>query len=725
MSAATLTDCASEPIRIPGAIQPNGCLLVLSPEGGAVLQASANAEAMLGCTTEQALAVLRQPIAEAGDAPIQSLVSIGGRRFYLGGFRSHQGLVLELEPLIDPDEPAEGWFLPLFRSLLEAIESVDDPILACQSAADEVRRLTGFNRALAYRFDEDWNGTVVAESNDGVLPSYLGLWFPASDIPAQARALYRVNRLRLIADVDYSPVPILPPLSPIDGQPFDLSLVGIRSVSPVHREYMRNMETAASMSLSLVIDGRLWGLISCHHATPRLVGPRRRAACDVLARLVSQQIGTRLRMRHAARQFELKRVESELLAQLTQSERFQDGLTAKPAAWIGLTDAMGAAVVTQDDVMTAGRTPSTREILSIAAWLRSRGGFRTFVTDELSREMPEAKAMVDTAAGLLAVPISQVHASFLLWFRPEHVRTVSWGGDPHKPMVEAGERLHPRRSFALWQEQVRLRSLAWEPEHVEAAQDFGSAIASLVLRHAEERAELAGELERSNRELEAFSYSVSHDLRAPFRHIAGFAELLAGELKLEGRAAHYLENIVDSARMAGRLVDDLLNFSKLNRTSLQPVRVDMRKLFDECWRSVQLLESDRTVEWRLGALPPAWGDPVLLRQVVLNLLQNSLKFTRGRARVVIEASGETRGEETIYSIRDNGVGFDMAYVDKLFGVFQRLHRVEEFEGTGIGLALAKRVIERHRGWIRAEGVLNEGATFTFGLPIPREEVGHG
>ena len=177
--------------------------------------------------------------------------------------------------------------------------------------------------------------------------------------------------------------------------------------------------------------------------------------------------------------------------------------------------------------------------------------------------------------------------------------------------------------------------------------------------------------------------------------------------------------------MAGRLVDDLLNFSKLNRTSLQPVRVDMRKLFDECWRSVQLLESDRTVEWQLGALPPAWGDPVLLRQVVLNLLQNSLKFTRGRATVVIEASGETRREETIYSIRDNGVGFDMAYVDKLFGVFQRLHRVEEFEGTGIGLALAKRVIERHQGWIRAEGVLNEGATFTFGLPISREEVGHG
>ena len=214
MSAATLTDCASEPIRIPGAIQPNGCLLVLSPEGGAVLQASANAEAMLGCSPEEALEVLRQPIAAAGDAPIQSLVSIGGRRFYLDGFRSHQGLVLELEPLIDPNEPAEGWFLPLFRSLLEAIESVDDPILACQSAADEVRRLTGFNRALAYRFDEDWNGTVVAESNDGVLPSYLGLWFPASDIPAQARALYRVNRLRLIADVDYSPVPILPTFEP-------------------------------------------------------------------------------------------------------------------------------------------------------------------------------------------------------------------------------------------------------------------------------------------------------------------------------------------------------------------------------------------------------------------------------------------------------------------------------------------------------------------------------
>ena len=228
---------------------------------------------------------------------------------------------------------------------------------------------------------------------------------------------------------------------------------------------------------------------------------------------------------------------------------------------------------------------------------------------------------------------------------------------------------------------------------------------------------MSDELQRSNKELEAFSYSVSHDLRAPFRHIVGYAELLEErEADMSSTSRHYLNSIRDSALSAGRLVDDLLAFSRLGRSSLSRARVDTAKLFEEVRRSLEPEWRGREVEWRVSPLPTAYGDPSMLRQVLLNLVDNALKYSRGRTPAVITVAGETLADQVVITVSDNGVGFDMAYVDKLFGVFQRLHRTEDFEGTGIGLALARRIVERHDGRIWAEGELGRGATLRFALP---------
>ena len=310
-----------------------------------------------------------------------------------------------------------------------------------------------------------------------------------------------------------------------------------------------------------------------------------------------------------------------------------------------------------------------------------------------------------------------------MWFRPEVVRTVAWGGDPKKPVgAPLGDgvpgRLHPRTSFEQWKELVRGRAAPWRPSELQAAADFRRSVIDLVLHRAEERAELSDELQRSNQELEAFSYSVSHDLRAPFRHIVGYSELLAErEEQLSGPSRHYLESIRESALSAGRLVDDLLAFSRLGRASLTRTRVNTAKLVEEVRRSLEPECEGREVEWRIGALPVAYGDPSMLRQVLLNLIDNALKYSRARSPAVITVSGENLPDHVTFTVADNGVGFDMAYVDKLFGVFQRLHRREDFEGTGIGLALARRIVERHDGRIWAEGALGEGATFRFALPV--------
>ncbi|MBI1180093.1 MAG: GAF domain-containing protein [Alphaproteobacteria bacterium] len=723
-----LEDCAREPIRVPGAIQPHGALLVVSPEDFTVLQASANAATVLGLPdgalpaslddlpagTPDLAAELQAWQADEDPGFLRS-IRTRGRVLQVSGHRTDQGLILEFEEVEEAELERFETLLPRIRRFLERIEQVTDSGEMFHQMAVEIRRLTDFNRVLIYRFDEEWNGIVVAEDGDGALPSYLDLRFPASDIPAQARELYRLNRLRLIPTATYDPVPMVPGTCG-DG-PLDMSLAALRSVSPIHREYMRNMGTAASMSISLLDGGRLWGLISCHHAEPKTVSPQVRAVCEFVGRIAGQQIGARERTAEVEQRIDLKQIETRLIARLSEARSYQDGLLANDALWMGLTGADGAAVVTEDDILSAGNVPPDKRVRDLCRWLDTQGINRVFATDNLQAHWPEARDLADMASGLIAVPISQIRPSFLLWFRPEMIRTVAWGGNPAKATETESGRIHPRKSFETWKQQVRGRSEPWSAAEVGSAGDFRNAIINFVLRRAEERAELTDELERTNSELEAFSYSVSHDLRAPFRHIVGFSELLAERLKdIDPTSRHYLDNIHGAALSAGQLVDDLLNFSRLGRTQLDMARVDMDKLVDEIWRSACSHIEGRTVEWDIAALPPVWGDGSLLRQALANLIDNALKYTRDETVAHISVKGEETPDETVFAIADNGVGFDMSYVGKLFGVFQRLHHADQFEGTGIGLALTKRIIDRHGGWIRAEGTLGRGATFTFGLP---------
>jgi light-regulated signal transduction histidine kinase (bacteriophytochrome) len=339
--------------------------------------------------------------------------------------------------------------------------------------------------------------------------------------------------------------------------------------------------------------------------------------------------------------------------------------------------------------------------------------------------MAEASAYSDCGSGLLAISISKMHASYILWFRPEVVQTVKWGGNPEKPVSQepgSEARISPRRSFETWKETVQGRSVPWRQVEIDAVKELRNAVLGIVLRQAEEMAALSEELQRSNSELEAFSYSVSHDLRAPFRHVVGYAELLrskGGELNEKGR--RYLDTIIESATSAGTLVDNLLGFSQMGRTTLKRTHVDMNALVASVRKAAAREAGDRRIVWRIGDLAPAYADDVMLRALFENLISNAVKYTRPRDNAVIEIGSRQDATEVVYWVRDNGVGFDMAYVGKLFGVFQRLHGVDEFEGTGIGLANVRRIVERHGGRAWAHGELDRGATLSFALPHGVEE----
>ena len=736
----SLWNCDQEPIRIPGQVQPHGLLFVLTGNNFIVSQVSENVHHYLKVKPADALG---QPISEllgqdfatvlaarlaTINAPARPVLikilqtRIGGREqtFHCVAHRADNAVLLELEAATDAAPAITALEV---REVIDAFalnaEESTNAAEICRSTAQIIRHLTDYDRVMLYQFDDDWNGLVVGEDSNGRLPSYLHHRFPASDIPAQARELYRLNRMRLIPDASYAPVPLRPALNPETGKPLDMTFASLRSVSPIHVEYMKNMKTWSSMSISIIVGSKLWGLICCHHTTAKHVAPSVREVCELVARVVSLRLSALSNAVDYERRIQVRSAFSRLLEEMTDRGNFSTALTGKAEELQGFVNAEGAAILQDDHCARVGRTPSEEQVRDLARWLFNDVKQDVFSTDALAEKYPPAAAFADRASGVLAVAVSKIHPSYILWFRPEVVQSIQWAGNPHKSAdPENPARLHPRLSFDTWMETVRQRSLPWSSREVEGAGDLRNAIVGIVLRKAEELAELNAELNRSNKELEAFSYSVSHDLRAPLRHIVGYGEMLneLGGDKLNDKEKRCITTIIESSEYAGRLVDKLLNYSRLGRAELQSFKIDMNMLVSDSIKFVMRDAGARRISWTVGKLPFAMGDLMMLQMAVRDLLSNALKYTRGRDEAKIDVGSRHEGGENVFWVKDNGVGFDMKYAGKLFGVFQRLHRWEDFEGTGIGLANVRRVIERHRGRTWAEGQEDVGATFFFSLP---------
>jgi len=719
-----ITACDREPIRVPGAIQPHGWLAVLDPATLALRAFSGNWP-----SADHAAAAVAglDPALLAGLPPSRPAVPAGtlqqdGHRLVAWAHRTGSALLVEFETA-PGHTAAESPVHALARDFLPRLQSARSVDALLQVAAHELRRQTGYGRCLIYRFDDQGHGEVLAEAIEPGYDSYQGHHFPAADIPLQARELYLANRFRLIPDAHYRPVP----LEAADGTPadtVDLTFAHLRSVSPVHLEYMRNMGTLASLSVSIVVDGRLWGLASCHHHTPRHLAPDVRAACSHLGQLLSMQIESQEAHAEVQARLHLRQLTLEMVAHLSDGDASLRGLIDAPGLLLRMAHAEGAAVVLDDTVRSTGDTPDDAALQALADWVAGLGR-EVYQSDRLGQHYPPALAWREVAAGVLALSISRVHRHVIFWFRPEFVRTVTWAGDPRKSAIpDDTGRIHPRRSFGSWVEQIGGRCAPWTSAEVGAAGELRQALIAIVLRRAEERAAVADELVRVNKELEAFSYTVSHDLRAPMRHISGYVDLVLefeGHL-LNARSLRYLGHVKDAASFAGQLVDGLLDFSRMGRSAIKARPVNTRELVDSLVRELSRVDAGRDIRWHVdGTLPVLHADPVLLQVAVRNLLANAVKYTRKRTPAVIHVRPVLRDNGAGLEVQDNGVGFDMAYASKLFGVFQRLHRAEDFEGTGIGLANVKRTVERHGGSVWAHGEPDRGATFGFVLPQKEDE----
>ena len=490
--------CAREPIRVPGAIQPHGVLLALDDELR-IVRASSNSHVLLGRSVDELLGLpvgevlANVPFADLAQ-PDLTLVNPMSLRLRSGaavdGVASRSGglVLLELEPGND-DEGVDTSYLHI-RALLQRLQHSATLEELVEVTATEVRRLTGFDRVMVYRFDAEWNGKVVAEARRDDLVPLLGLSYPSSDIPAQARALYAASWLRLIASVDYEPAPILPAATGADGEPLDLGSAVLRSASPVHLEYLRNMGVASSMSISLKHGDRLWGLIACHHQDQARRPPYRVRA---VAELVGQLVSTLLPGVEEAGSLEHSLVVRAGQGAISDAlaVRGTEALAELGGEVLALAGATGAVVRTRGRQLVLGNVPPIALVPAIVA-AASAGP-----VDSLAAVDPSLAAVKDVASGALVAHVAGSRDQYVVWFRPELLCEVAWGGDPRSKILLDGERMGPRRSFDRWTETVRLRGRPWQPVEVDAAAWLGRHLTDVLLREAQGRGHLADTLQRT------------------------------------------------------------------------------------------------------------------------------------------------------------------------------------------------------------------------------------
>ena len=490
---ADLTNCEREQIQFAGSIQPHGALLLLSERDGSVVQASANAAEFLridgrphgrhlrdfgGNLWKQ----VRRYIGDAGAIPIAVGCHLDDLERPLNALLHHPlggGFVVELEhagPTFDYSEA--------IGQAIEATLASSSLKTLCDETARIVRDLAGYDRVMVYRFDDAGHGEVYSECKRPELEAFLGNRYPATDIPQIARRLYERNRVRLLADINFTPSPLEPRFSPFTGEELDMSLCFLRSVSPIHVQYLKNMGVAATLVVSLMVGGQLWGLISCHHYSPRVMHFEMRAVCELLAEVVGTRIAALEGFVRVQSELSVKRLEQRMVENISREGDWKGALLDSEGSLLQPLGATGAALLYEGRIQTVGEAPSTEQIRRLAEWIDEKRGLDVFATSSLSTEEPRFAPLVGSASGVVAARISGETGEMLLWFRKERVRTITWGGNPFKPPSSGDDQLElsPRRSFAQWRQVVEGTSDPWTAADLAAAELIATSVTDVVLQ---------------------------------------------------------------------------------------------------------------------------------------------------------------------------------------------------------------------------------------------------
>ena len=742
--------CDREPIHLLGHIQPHGVLIGINESELRIVQVSENTTKFFKLS---ARSLINQPLASLLPQsqidllvsflshkelevfnPIKLTIQVRGIEYpFQGVMHRNDGLlILELEPISQELNPSLGFYYLAKSAAINVREAKGFDEIS-DLLVKEVRKITGFDRVLIYKFDPDNSGVVIAESKKDELETLLGLHYSSFDIPELARKLYYKNWLRLIVDVNYQPVSIIPQENPLTQKTLDLSLSTLRSVSSFHVKYLQKMGVSASFSISLINSGRLWGLIVCHHYSPKYIDYETRKTCEFLGQIMSVEIVNKHEQYIKQAQEKIKAIQAKLKQDILNAYQANDhNFIQDIDKLLGLVNAGGAVICLGDRISEVGICPPRTFVDRLIEWLKPQSQ-DILHTNCLSQLLPESLEFKNQASGFLSISIRLNQTSYhIIWFRAEVIQTVNWAGDPSK-LVDIDDDLDPspRRSFELWKETVRAKSLPWDEVEIEAALELRSTLMLAALEFSQQA--LKKEAERSevaNQAKSSFLARMSHELRTPLNAILGCTQLMSREDELTEDLGEYVKIISHSSEHLLNLIDDVLEISKIEaeKVILEESRFDFHLFLNNLQDLIKVRAKDKNLQIIFAIHPdvPQYikADERKIRQILLNLLGNAIKFTnKGYVILRVSLMDENLDDSKLmlhFEVEDTGCGIAPEEIDTLFEAFvQTASGRASQSGTGLGLVISQQLVRFMGGYIRASSILTKGTIFQFEIAVEK------
>ncbi|MBC7615755.1 MAG: GAF domain-containing protein [Pedobacter sp.] len=726
-----LTNCDREPIHIPGQIQPHGFLIVLDQQYN-ISHCSDNISNLFPETGVNIIGLTLQYIELliGGDYPlgfITNLISLGkinksfeqsnplkidisGKDYYLIVSTAADYYLLDFEPTISDLTSDVQKMMGHSISKMLADKNLQSLL---DNTALQVKNTINYDRVMIYRFAEDGHGEVVAENKKDELNSLLGLHYPASDIPKQARELYKKNLTRIIADVYTTPSKVSTMAN--NEQPLDLTNSQLRAVSPVHIQYLKNMGVASSFSISILCKNELWGLIACHNYTPRFIDYKSRESSKLLGQILSSALEFRQEEIHQHTQEIFKNNLDTLTKQLQETISIQDALTKQAVNLLDVVHASGSVLVYEKNIVKLGITPDDVQLARLIEWIKGNNTESVFHFTNLSAVYPEAIEYCAIASGIMVTVISRELGEYVIFFKPEILQFITWAGNPEKPTEIDGNglmKISPRNSFKEWSQTVTGTSMNWSSEEISSMLRLKVEITYAINQKAGAIRLLNEKLQQAYDELDTFSYTISHDLKNPIAAIKSYAQLLGRGKTIGEREQVFLVRIADKADQMNLMINAVLNYSRIGRSDFEYITIDTKSLIKDIINDLRLVYSADNLNITVGETPDLQGDPTMIMQIFSNLIGNAVKYSNHLENANVHIEGILNDKDTCYTIKDNGLGIASYDLPHVFELFNRMDNVKNIEGSGVGLAIVKRIVEKHNGRIWVESKLNSGSVFS-------------
>ncbi|UZR96950.1 ATP-binding protein [Chondrinema litorale] len=727
-----LENCANEPISTPGSIQPHGVLFALDPYTYKIKCVSDNLGLYFDIAPKDALDksiesilghensnLLKRVIINKPLKPIQSIrITIDGLDYDANAHLAGELVVFEVEPVPEQDITLKNdFFYDDLRNFALALRSAKNVDELYDIVVKHIREITGYDRVKLYEFDHEWNGKVVAENKGENIPGYKGLNFPASDIPPQARALYAKNFLRIICDIRYKPSNIIASPAFENKLPLDMTYSVLRSVSPVHIQYLKNMGVSASMSISIMQGGKLWGLVACHHMTGKYLAYRIRMVVELMGHMFSSLLSSFNEVESKEDKESRNSLLSHLSKSLNEKNRIDEPIAKK---LIETMKAEGMAFKVNNKVEQFGDSPSKDTLLKLFSFFEANSPLAIFQVNDTENIFKDEPELLEIKGGILVVPISHATNDSIIWFRKPQVEKVKWAGLPEKKLEEtkAGYRLAPRSSFELWQQTVQNKSTPWSKLDVDTA----LAVVRLILEHEKNVANLA------NQAKSEFLANMSHELRTPMNAIIGVANILDKDHELSDNQKDLIKTLKVSSESLITLINDLLDMAKVesNKLKLERIPFNFAEIMENA-RSVMSVKANEK-DLQLNFSYPDkkeldfLGDPNRIRQILLNLLSNAIKFTdQGFVNVLVKIRRKENLDscDVILYVSDTGIGMSEKHIKRIFEKFTQADKsiARNYGGSGLGLAITKSFVDMMGGKISVTSLEGMGSQFQVEIPL--------